>query len=69
MAILLFLIPSKSRPGERLMEWRMARDVPWEMLLLFGGGFALAAGFRASGGFHSDSADSSRRSRGCPPSS
>jgi sodium-dependent dicarboxylate transporter 2/3/5 len=49
MAILLFLLPSRSRPGERLLEWRMAKEVPWGMLLLFGGGFALAAGFRSSG--------------------
>jgi sodium-dependent dicarboxylate transporter 2/3/5 len=49
MAILLFLIPSKSRPGKRLMEWETAKQVPWGMLLLFGGGFALASGFRASG--------------------
>lgn len=49
MAVLLFLIPSKDRKGERLLEWDVARDVPWGMLLLFGGGFALAAGFKSSG--------------------
>jgi len=49
MAILLFCLPSKDRSGERLLEWRMAKEVPWGMLLLFGGGFALAEGFGASG--------------------
>ncbi|RMG06425.1 MAG: SLC13/DASS family transporter [Planctomycetota bacterium] len=48
-ALLCFLIPSRDRPGERLLEWRMAREVPWGMLLLFGGGFALASGFKSSG--------------------
>jgi sodium-dependent dicarboxylate transporter 2/3/5 len=48
-AILLFLVPSQSEPGRHLLEWDDARDVPWGMLLLFGGGFALAAGFRSSG--------------------
>lgn len=49
MAIILFLVPSKDRPGRNLLEWEDARQVPWGMLLLFGGGFALAAGFRSSG--------------------
>ncbi len=49
MALVLFLVPSKDRPRERLLEWRHCKDVPWGMLLLFGGGFALAAGFKASG--------------------
>ncbi|MEZ6187462.1 MAG: SLC13 family permease [Planctomycetota bacterium] len=49
MAITLFALPSKDRPGERLLEWRMAKELPWGMLLLFGGGFALAAGFKTSG--------------------
>lgn len=49
MAIVMFTLPSEDRPGERMLEWRMAREVPWGMLLLFGGGFALAEGFGASG--------------------
>ncbi|MEO2002950.1 MAG: DASS family sodium-coupled anion symporter [Candidatus Poribacteria bacterium] len=45
----LFLIPSRARPGEALMDWKATRDLPWGMLLLFGGGFALAGGFQSSG--------------------
>ena len=52
MAILLFLLPGdpdengKRRP---LMDWPTARKLPWGILLLFGGGFALAKGFADSG--------------------
>lgn len=49
MAILLFVIPSTDRPGERLLAWRHMKELPWGMLLLFGGGFALASGFKESG--------------------
>jgi sodium-dependent dicarboxylate transporter 2/3/5 len=49
MASLLFMIPSRDRRGERLLEWRHTAEVPWGILLLFGGGFALATGFGASG--------------------
>jgi sodium-dependent dicarboxylate transporter 2/3/5 len=48
-ALLLFLIPSKARKGEMMMTWHMTQDLPWGVLLLFGGGFALAGGFDASG--------------------
>ncbi|MEM0998866.1 MAG: SLC13 family permease [Bacteroidota bacterium] len=48
-ACLLFMVPSKDRPGQRLMRWEAARNVPWGILLLFGGGFAIAGGFAASG--------------------
>ena len=49
IAIILFMIPSKSQKGERLMNWETARNVPWNIVLLFGGGFALAQGFVESG--------------------
>jgi sodium-dependent dicarboxylate transporter 2/3/5 len=48
-AILLFLIPSDLRSGEFLLDWKTASKVPWEVIILFGGGLSLAAGFRASG--------------------
>jgi sodium-dependent dicarboxylate transporter 2/3/5 len=31
------------------MDWRSAQGLPWGIVLLFGGGFALASGFRESG--------------------
>lgn len=49
IAILLFIIPSKSKKGERLMNWETAKKIPWNIVLLFGGGFALAQGFVDSG--------------------
>ena len=49
MAIILFLIPSKSSKSKRLMDWQTASKLPWNIVLLFGGGFALASGFKESG--------------------
>lgn len=49
IAILLFIIPSKNDKRERLMDWQTARKLPWDIVLLFGGGFALAKGFQTSG--------------------
>ena len=46
-AVVLFMIPSRSRPG-RVMDWPTARWLPWGIVLLFGGGFALAKGFVTS---------------------
>ena len=31
------------------MDWQTLRKLPWDIALLFGGGFALAAGFQSSG--------------------
>jgi len=47
-ATLLFVIPS-GKKGERLLEWKDAVKLPWGVLLLFGGGIALAIGFQSSG--------------------
>jgi sodium-dependent dicarboxylate transporter 2/3/5 len=48
MALLLFLIPSREADGA-VLDIRVFRRVPWHIVLLFGGGFALANGFQVSG--------------------
>lgn len=49
LALPLFMMPSKNTPGTRIMDWETASHLPWDIVLLFGGGFALANGFRDSG--------------------
>jgi solute carrier family 13 (sodium-dependent dicarboxylate transporter), member 2/3/5 len=51
MVILFFVAPSGGKEGqsERLLEWKDSVRVPWGLLLLFGGGIALSAGFKTSG--------------------
>lgn len=44
ISLLLFVIPSRNIPGQTLLTWEQARKLPFDILLLFGGGFALAAG-------------------------
>ncbi|OQX79241.1 MAG: hypothetical protein B6D61_03890, partial [Bacteroidetes bacterium 4484_249] len=39
----------KSDKGKRIMDWKAASGIPWNIVLLFGGGFALASGFKESG--------------------
>jgi solute carrier family 13 (sodium-dependent dicarboxylate transporter), member 2/3/5 len=49
-AAALFLIPSGDRKERRfLMTWREAQDIPWQVLILFGGGLSLAAAMDSSG--------------------
>jgi len=45
----LFMIPAKGSSRLRIMDWETASHLPWDIVLLFGGGFALANGFRDSG--------------------
>ena len=47
-AIVIFLIPTK-KGDRKLLTWEEALKIPWGILLLFGGGMALAAGFSESG--------------------
>jgi sodium-dependent dicarboxylate transporter 2/3/5 len=49
-AVAAFVIPAGS--GERVLNWPWASKLPWNVLLLFGGGFSLAAGFERSGLSH-----------------
>lgn len=47
MAFLAFLLPgTKEKP---LLEWQEFTRIPWDVLILFGGGFALADALEASG--------------------
>ncbi|MEK3763667.1 MULTISPECIES: SLC13 family permease [unclassified Solibacillus] len=48
-AIVLFAIPSVNRKGDRIMDWQTAVKLPWGILLLFGGGLAIASGFVGTG--------------------
>jgi sodium-dependent dicarboxylate transporter 2/3/5 len=46
--ILLFLIPS-SQEKKKMLEWKDTEKLPWGILLLFGGGLALAQIFEKNG--------------------
>jgi sodium-dependent dicarboxylate transporter 2/3/5 len=53
-ALVLFVIPSGASKGAdtttgTLLDWETARTVPWGVLILFGGGLALAAAVGDSG--------------------
>jgi len=47
--VLLFLLPSKKSDNGMLLNWSDAAKVPWGVLLLFGGGLAIAKGFTDTG--------------------
>ncbi len=49
IALLLFIVPSRQKKGGRIMDWKTAVRLPWGIVILFGGGFALASGFKESG--------------------
>lgn len=47
--VLLFAIPTSKKIGKRILAWEDSKEIPWGVLLLFGGGLAIAAGFRETG--------------------
>lgn len=49
IGVALFIIPGGANQGVRLLNWDTALNLPWGVLLLFGGGLALSAQFSDSG--------------------
>lgn len=49
LALVLFIVPAKPKEGIGLLNWETAKEIPWDVLLLFGGGLALSATFTTSG--------------------
>lgn len=47
--IILFILPASKGKNRKLINWEEAVRLPWGILLLFGGGLALAQGFTTSG--------------------
>jgi sodium-dependent dicarboxylate transporter 2/3/5 len=47
--LLLFVLPTDIRRGRFLLAWRDTANLPWGVLILFGGGLALAQGIDNSG--------------------
>ena len=48
-ALALFLIPSGVARGGALVDWDTAKRLPWDVLILFGGGLSLAAAVTRTG--------------------
>ena len=46
--LLLFVLPTK-RKGEAIISWKVTLNLPWGIIILFGGGMALAKAFEISG--------------------
>lgn len=47
--IVLFIIPSGEKKYQKLLSWENMRDLPWGILILFGGGLSLANAISSSG--------------------
>ena len=46
--VTLFVIPSK-KENRKIINWEEAKQLPWGIIILFGGGMALAKGFTTTG--------------------
>ncbi len=48
-ATLLFMIPANWQEGEFLLDWETTKRLPWDVLILFGGGLSLASAIERTG--------------------
>ena len=48
-AVILFLLPVDFKKGVFVLRWEDAKKLPWEVLILFGGGLSLAAAITSTG--------------------
>lgn len=48
-SLILFAIPIDFKKGKFLLDWKTAVKIPWDVILLFGGGLAIANGFAKTG--------------------
>lgn len=47
--VVLFTLPTRGARERRILQWEDSKKIPWGILLLFGGGLAIAAGFVDTG--------------------
>jgi sodium-dependent dicarboxylate transporter 2/3/5 len=47
--ISLFLLPARRGSSEKILTWSQAQKIPWEVLILIGGGLSLAAAIQKNG--------------------
>jgi len=48
-AVVMFALPIDPKNGVFLLAWRQARQIPWGILILFGGGLSLASAVKSTG--------------------
>lgn len=48
-AVVLFMLPVRGSGGVRTLDWDTAKQLPWGILLLFGGGLSLSSQFTDTG--------------------
>ena len=47
--VILFLLPNGLRDGKNILMWKDLKELPWGILVLFGGGLSLAMAITSSG--------------------
>ena len=48
-ALVLFVVPVSQSPRKAAMDWATTKKLPWDILILFGGGLSLAGAIAATG--------------------